>query len=247
MATFAWLASLHRTDATPVDVSAPDITPPDVIAPSVVDDAEAAAEAAREHAQGLSQWFTPPWLAAEVVALLDVRGLVVLEPSAGDGAIVEELLAAGAREVVAVEIDPVMADKLRARFAGRPVRVICADFLTVELDVCEFDAVAGNIPYDKGADTQHLTRLVGILEPREIEAAILMRTVTVHSAKRYERVWKRLAVRHIRACVDRIPFPLGGGPVGDAGKIDVSIFRIGPRRPGEIEPFTWLREPGRAA
>lgn len=48
---------------------------------------------------------TPPDLAAELVAMADVRpGHHVLEPSAGDGAIVRALVAAGA-SVTAVEID----------------------------------------------------------------------------------------------------------------------------------------------
>ena len=58
---------------------------------------------------GLSQWFTPPKLAARVVEWAGVpispfKEWRVLEPSAGNGALVRPLLAAGA-EVYAVEVD----------------------------------------------------------------------------------------------------------------------------------------------
>lgn len=204
--------------------------------------------------RALGQWFTPPWLATEIANLINVRDRSVLEPSAGDGAIVEALIAAGARDVMAVELDPAMCTKLRDRFAGRPVRVIEGDFLTVEIDPASFDCIVGNPPYDKGADSLHLARIADLIEAHErvvsfdvCEAALLLRTVVLHGGKRYERVWSRLAVRSLRACADRIPFLAAGGEPAEAGKIDVSVFRVGARVPGEREPIEWVREPNRGA
>ena len=66
------------------------------------------------HAKDLAFFRTPKALAAEVVRDAKVqKGQRVLEPSAGDGALVEALLAVGAK-VTAVEIDPARRDDLRA-------------------------------------------------------------------------------------------------------------------------------------
>lgn len=212
-----------------------------------VDVAMRAPEESRRQVE-LGQWFSPPWLAAEIVATLDVAGLVVLEPSAGDGAIVQAALAANAACVIAVELDPAMAAKLRARFAleiatGR-VEVLCGDFLALE-GLPRFDVIAGNVPYDDGVDGDHLSRIADLIVGTERCASILLRTVALHSGDRFERVWSRLAVTRLRACADRIPFPPAGNTAHlEAGKIDVSIFEMVDRAtlPATyIQPITWIR------
>lgn len=195
----------------------------------------------------LGQWFTPPWLALEVVDTVDVRGLVALEPSAGDGAIVAAALERGADAVIAVEIDPAMCDRMRTRFAlevatGR-VEIYCADFLTLEA-LPRFDVAVGNMPYDNGTDSVHLARLADLMVGTEREASFLLRTVALHSGERFESVWSRLAVRRLRACADRIAFPPAGAEPVEAGKIDVSIFHLVDRDalPATFEqPITWIR------
>jgi 16S rRNA (adenine1518-N6/adenine1519-N6)-dimethyltransferase len=75
-----------------------------------------------------------------------VSGARVLEIGAGDGRLTERLLAAGAREVVAVEKDPELADLLLEKFSNeKRVKIENADFL--EMPAGEFDAIVGNIPY----------------------------------------------------------------------------------------------------
>ncbi len=180
----------------------------------------------------LGQYFTPPWLAAEVARIADVEGLVVLEPSAGDGAIVEACLEAGADQVIACEIDPRMVGRLRERFAGQPVHVVEGDFLTLPLSSFDWaDVICANPPYDRGMDSDHLARIADVLEhirgdemPR---AALLLRTVALHGGDRFERVWSRLAVTNIYPCADRIPFVIDGD-ASEPGKIDVSVFRVEP-------------------
>lgn len=214
-----------------------------------VDIGARAPERSKRQAQ-LGQWFTPSWLAAETVRLVDVRDRVVLEPSAGDGALVRAALDAGATAVIAVELDPDMCARLEQRFAGECVRVVRGDFLTVSTNHLgrEWTVIVGNPPYDKGADSLHLARIAQLIEWREscgeeaVYAALLLRTVALHSGGRFENVWSSLAVYAMRPCADRIPF-LAAGEEGEAGKIDVSAFRVGLRVPGERELVEWLREP----
>jgi adenine-specific DNA methylase len=197
----------------------------------------------------LGQWFTPPWLAEEVVACVPVAGRVVLEPSAGGGNIVHAALKAGADAVIAVEIDPAMCTRLAERFAsevadGR-VEIYCADFLTLD-GLPAFETIVGNIPYDDGADGDHLARIADLVAGTHREIGMLLRTVVMHSGDRFNRVWSRLAITQIEPCADRIPFPPAGDEPDEAGKIDVSIFRMCDRAalpPGFVEPVRWLREP----
>lgn len=76
----------------------------------------------------------------------------VVEIGPGKAALTE-LLAARARRLIAVEVDPLLAAALRARFAGRPaVEILEADVLTVDFAALARQPgrsldVAGNLPY----------------------------------------------------------------------------------------------------
>lgn len=128
----------------------------------------------------LSQWFTPPALAAKVVewALAGsitvpghgAKGMRVLEPSAGNGALVLPLVAAGA-EVTAVEIDDRYLGDLRALHGLHTV--IVADFLQTEPPSRGFDLCVMNPPYEDGQDVAFILhalkfapRVVGIFTDR---------------------------------------------------------------------------------
>jgi predicted RNA methylase len=136
----------------------------------------------------LSQWFTPPDLAARVVewARIDLvwrdrgRDMVepapmrVLEPSAGNGALVRPLVAAGAH-VTAVELDlryvQDLANVLGLGNREHRMAVPC-DFL--ELDPRELgphDLCVTNPPYENGLDVAFILhalkfapRVVGIFQ-----------------------------------------------------------------------------------
>jgi 23S rRNA (adenine-N6)-dimethyltransferase len=87
----------------------------------------------------------PSW-ARQLVSESGTRaGDLVLDVGAGTGAITERLLAVGAR-VVAVELHGGRAGMLRARFAGRPVRVVRADASDLRLPCRPFRVVA-NPPF----------------------------------------------------------------------------------------------------
>lgn len=68
---------------------------------------------------------TPAWCTRAILTRLDVRGKVVLEPACGSGAIIRELVAAGA-SVFGVELD---AERAQASCAARAIEVYCDDFL----------------------------------------------------------------------------------------------------------------------
>lgn len=86
---------------------------------------------------------TPDGVIEQMLKLTDVRGKIILEPSAGSGNIVNFCKKRGAREVIACEIN----DKLRAIVAGK-CRVIASDFLEVTADmVSHVDLIVMNPPF----------------------------------------------------------------------------------------------------
>jgi 23S rRNA (adenine-N6)-dimethyltransferase len=95
------------------------------------------------------QWgwhrLTEQW-AARIVAAAGVRqGELVLDIGAGDGALTQQLVAAGAR-VTAIELHPGRAARLRSRFRDDPVRVVPADVADLRVPRRPFRVVA-NPPY----------------------------------------------------------------------------------------------------
>jgi 16S rRNA (adenine1518-N6/adenine1519-N6)-dimethyltransferase len=72
---------------------------------------------------------------------------LVIEIGPGRGALTEKLLRRAAR-VVAVELDPFLADHLRRKFAAEPrLEVVEADVLETDLAQWGPAPVAGNLPY----------------------------------------------------------------------------------------------------
>ena len=96
------------------------------------------------------QWgwhpLTDAW-AARIVADARIRPAeLVLDIGAGHGALTRQLIAAGAH-VLAVEMHPDRARRLRQRFADAPVRVIEADATALRLPRRPFRVVA-NPPFN---------------------------------------------------------------------------------------------------
>jgi hypothetical protein len=95
---------------------------------------------------------TPPEVAATMLDPLDLRGRVVVEPSAGSGNLVSECLARGAAEVLTVEPEP----KLRAILAAIPgSRLISNDWLAVTSEqISHVGLIVMNPPFS--ADERHI-------------------------------------------------------------------------------------------
>ena len=109
----------------------------------------------------LGQNFLRPELAARFVEEAGVTaGDLVVEIGAGSGAITRALARRGA-EVLAVEVDPVWAERLKRNLAahhGDRVRVIASDFLAMRLPNRPFRVVAC-LPF--GNTTAIVSRLLG--------------------------------------------------------------------------------------
>jgi 23S rRNA (adenine-N6)-dimethyltransferase len=88
--------------------------------------------------------------ARRIVAAADIcSGDLVLDLGAGTGALTQPLVRAGA-EVIAVELHPGRAERLRQRFADAPVTVVRADLERVRLPRRPYRVVA-NPPYSVSA------------------------------------------------------------------------------------------------
>lgn len=112
----------------------------------------------------LEQFFTPRHIAQRLALALDIApGMDVLEPSAGAGDLIEQLIEAGVREdaITAVEIDPALVSDLHCRFPK--AKITAANFLALPLHVEAFDRVAMNPPFGRGADMAHVKRAFSIL------------------------------------------------------------------------------------
>src|SRR5271165_1168254 len=72
---------------------------------------------------------------------------LVIEIGPGRGALTEKLLKRAAR-VIAIEVDPYLADFLEHKFAGDTrLQVVRADVLDIDLAQWGPAAIAGNLPY----------------------------------------------------------------------------------------------------
>ncbi len=105
---------------------------------------------------------TPPDLARRIVDLADIRsGHLVLEPSAGTGAIIRAIPTFGIH-LTAVEINHSLAGALDRGVAHK---VICADFLTCNGNLGTFDRIVMNPPFVNAADVQHILHARKFLKP----------------------------------------------------------------------------------
>lgn len=120
---------------------------------------------------------TPPALAealADEISLQDTDE--VLEPSAGTGAIVDAILARGAK-FFAVEVNYALCERLSQKYgdktAGICKTVLQGDFLEIAPDqLGKFDAVLMNPPFENASDIKHIQHAVRFLKPGGRLAAI---------------------------------------------------------------------------
>jgi len=150
-------------------------------------------------------------------------GDLVYDLGAGVGLVTSELIRTGAR-VVAVERDPNLAAKLKARFNGENLRVVEADLMDVALT--EPFKVVANIPFNLTAAV--LRRLL-ISGPHPEEAALVLQR---EAAEKYAgaprptaislmlKPWFDLRVSHAFSRRDFVPVP----------RVDVVLLRV-VRRP----------------
>lgn len=102
-------------------------------------------------------FFTSAELAAQVVEIADVKDRDVLEPEAGDGALVRACLDAGAKSVLAIEQNPEHAERIPR---DPRVRVHVGDFLFLKPNDIGIDSFFGcvvmNPPFTRNQDVKHV-------------------------------------------------------------------------------------------
>jgi predicted RNA methylase len=119
------------------------------------------------------QFFTPKRLAVTAVLHADVqKGHLCLEPSAGGGALVDEMMVQGA-EVVAFEIDPTLRAALNHRWADTLRFSLPGDDFMQHKPRPLFDRVVMNPPFTRQQDVDHVQLALQCLRPGGILVAIM--------------------------------------------------------------------------
>lgn len=146
----------------------------------------------REAQQALGWFPTPDALADLLVSMAGLeRGDHVLEPSAGEGAIIRAIRRAyGGVKVTAVEIDVTRASKLQRI---DDVRVVVGDFMLHAWVVDRYDAVIANFPFCKSGRGDHLDHLAHAFEMIKVGGtltAVLPASVRFREDKRHRAARK---------------------------------------------------------
>jgi predicted RNA methylase len=135
-------------------------------------------------------WFpTPDALARDVIEAAHIGiGDEVLEPSAGEGALVRPAQWRGAL-VTAVEVDAKRAENLREKCGAGLDALHVADFLTLSPSVIgTFDSIVMNPPFSLPgralADVEHVERAFTFLRPGGRLVAIMSAGITFRSDRR---------------------------------------------------------------
>lgn len=163
--------------------------------------------------EALSQFDTPGKIASKMVAWAGVeRGMRVLEPSAGLGALALPMRAASA-DVRCIELSPSRTEWLRR--AG--LTVTQADFLQVPSSDSH-DLALMNPPYENGQDTNHVLHALKFA-PRVVAC---LQLGTLDGVDRYERIWTKHGLRRLAVLVRRFKAP--GTTMG--GSRPFAIFEI---------------------
>jgi len=167
----------------------------------------------------LSQWFTPPELAARIVEWALERfpvedTLRVLEPSAGHGSLTRPLAAAGHR-VHAVEIDPKNCEVLKTRSGA--VELYCGDFLTLT-SLLPYDLAVMNPPFENGAAEAHVLHALKFA-PRVVAHVPL---TTLEGRKRREGLWSEAYLKRLAICSSR---PKYGEKAGATAMCTIDVVR----------------------
>lgn len=118
-------------------------------------------------------FYTPPELASDLVAWCELfEGARVLEPSAGEGALVDEVNRREFCRITVCEIDPVSADRLKQKLDPATDTLNVCDFLDAD-HFGNFDRIVMNPPFTKGQDIKHVRHAWRFLAPGGILCAIM--------------------------------------------------------------------------
>lgn len=157
----------------------------------------------RDVKQELEQFFTPAPLARQLVEMADVEGMAVLEPSAGEGAIVAECLRQGAKSVRSFDISERCCQALARLpyFRGSHCPAGPTDFLLVEPK--PYDRVVMNPPFSRQKDIEHVEHALRFLQPRGLLVAVMSAGVEFRQDRRATAF--RARVTAAGGTIERLP------------------------------------------
>jgi len=108
-------------------------------------------------------YLTPQGIAETMVMYANIeQGMSVLEPSAGTGNIVNEIVKNCGTELTSVEINYDLCTALNTMLSGK---VVNKDFLDCNGDIGTFDRIVMNPPFEKGSDIKHINHAFDMLKP----------------------------------------------------------------------------------
>lgn len=150
-----------------------------------------------------------------------MKGLRVLEPSAGDGALADIARSRGAN-VTVIENWPVNVVKLKTKGYD----VIDQDFLTVKPgEIGLFDVILANPPFTKNQDIDHVRHMMDFLEPGGVLSVITSQSWVNGNQKKQQEFSAFLAD------MDAVITPVEAGAFKTSGT-GVSTLQIVLRAPG---------------
>lgn len=155
---------------------------------------------------------TPDALADRMVQLLGPDPThAVLEPSAGDGALLRALKRFGwnGNSITAVEKVPKYYNKLRSYYGGTRVDIVTQDFLDWNHykewgGRRYFDRIIMNPPFTRQQDIEHVTHALSMLAPRGVLVAILSAGVTFRQDRK-TMTFKELVSSFSAHSIEKLP------------------------------------------
>jgi 16S rRNA (adenine1518-N6/adenine1519-N6)-dimethyltransferase len=153
---------------------------------------------------------------------------LVVEIGAGRGALTERLLGR-TRRLIAIEVDPALADFLRRRFhAATALEIVRADVLELDLGQWGPAVIAGNIPYY--ITSEILERVLALL-PRLKRAVLLVQREVAEriAAPAGRREYGLLSVRVQAVAEPEILFTVPASAFSPPPEVSSALVRLTPR------------------
>ena len=186
-----------------------------------------------------SQWYTDPRTARRVVdwACLDWLGDVdpavsswtVLEPSAGDGALLRALEQYVPRQQMwSIDIDPRNVELLQSQ----GYQADCMDFLELQ-PTGRLDLVIMNPPYEDGQAEVHIIHALNFA-PRVVALAPM---TTLEGVTRSTRLWSHVELQRMVVFSKRPKFGHVAGKGKGGGETAMCVFDIRRAKRGKEQPL----------
>jgi 16S rRNA (adenine1518-N6/adenine1519-N6)-dimethyltransferase len=167
---------------------------------------------------------------------------VLIEIGPGRGALTEHLVPL-ANRVIAIELDPELAGRLRERFPE--IEVVESDVLAVDFRQWGPAAVAGNLPY---YITSPILEKIFSLGPLLERAVVLVQREVAErlTARPGSRDYGYLTVQTLLHTVPELLFRVPSGAFSPPPKVESAAVRLTPRTPPVPDPAAFLEFAGRA-